>query len=398
MTDYAEAYREKHALVKYEPLEPTVPAPEHQVTAPNGSDGEPADDNSDAATSWCAVDLGPVLDGDAEDTAPTLLRRRDGKPLLYRGVIHSFHGEPEVAKGWVMLHACAQVLDDGGRVVYIDFEMSAERLVRARLVDTLGVDPEVVRRNLCYLRPSEPLSDAARADYDRVLEAGLDILIVDGLTEAYGAVGLDGDKNKDIAEFLKLVARPAVTAGAAVVLIDHVVKDRQTRGDWAIGGQHKRAGIDVAYHVKKVRQFGRGLHGESKLIIAKDRDGHVRGYGSKVAAVFHLDSGGDTAEAWLDPPATGDDADPDGDDFRPTWYMERLSVELERLQAAAEPDPDYTQTEGLVEGKAAPKRAAIRALVAEQYVEKVKDGRHVRYRSVRPYRQHDDRPDEGAPA
>jgi len=198
-----------------------------------------------------------------------------------------------------------------------------------------------VRRNFQYLRPNEPLTDDARSDYAEVLAFSPDLLVIDGQTEAYGVVGLDGDKNKDIAAFLALVARPAAAAGAAVVLIDHVVKNPQDRGDWALGGQHKRAGIDVAYHVVKGRQFGRGLHGERRLIIAKDRDGHVRGYGSKTGAIFHLDSDGDTATAWLDAPT---EADSDGDGFRPTWYMEKLSIELERLATADEEPPEREDT------------------------------------------------------
>ena len=69
----------------------------------------------------------------------------------------------------------------------------------------------------------------------------------------------------------------ATRTGAAVVLVDHVVKDTGTRGRWAIGGQQKMAGLTgAAYTVEVVEPLGRGIRGEVVLRVAKDRPGSVR--------------------------------------------------------------------------------------------------------------------------
>ena len=47
--------------------------------------------------------------------------------------------------------------------------------------------------------------------------------------------------------------RPIAAAGAAVVLIDHVAKDKEKRGRYAIGAQHKLAGVAVAYGIEVLR-------------------------------------------------------------------------------------------------------------------------------------------------
>jgi hypothetical protein len=71
--------------------------------------------------------------------------------------------------------------------------------------------------------------------------------------------------------------RLARRTGAAVVLIDHVTKNADSRGRFAIGAQAKMAGLDGAGYIVEVRQpLGRGMRGAVSMRIGKDRPGAVR--------------------------------------------------------------------------------------------------------------------------
>ena len=95
--------------------------------------------------------------------------------------------------------------------------------------------------------------------------------VIDGVTEALTIFGLDLNDNADSARWYQQLPRPIVRRGAAVLLIDHVTKDREGRGRFAIGAQHKLAGVDVAYGVEVVEPFGGGRDGLVKVTVAKDR-------------------------------------------------------------------------------------------------------------------------------
>lgn len=86
-----------------------------------------------------------------------------------------------------------------------------------------------------------------------------------------------------IAEWRKLLIKPALNVGAATLTTDHVVKNREARGSYAIGAQHKLAGLTGAqFLMERVQPFGRGLKGRSKLLVSKDRNGGLRQHGRPV--------------------------------------------------------------------------------------------------------------------
>lgn len=237
-------------------------------------------------TSWSPVDLAEAIAGE-DLPPPELLRRTDNVALLYRGKTHWFQGEPESCKTWIACAAVAQVLEAGGRVLWVDFE-DDERTVVARLKG-LGISGETILAGLVYIRPDEPLGDRheritpAELDLQELL-AGVpfDLAIIDGITEAMLTEGLNLMDNADIAGFMRRLPRRIADTGAAVVGLDHVVKDTGGRGRWAIGGQHKLAGLSgVAYRFDVVRPFARanGIDpgvGIVTVTVAKDRVGHVR--------------------------------------------------------------------------------------------------------------------------
>lgn len=313
-------------------------------------------------TTWEPLPLDDVLAGRELDQAPTLMPRTDGHCLIYTGAVHALSGEPGSGKTWIALHAAKHELEQGNRVTVVDFEDRASRVI-GRLLG-IGAKPDHIRGQFAYIRPHRPLDDTAKAQLTQAI-TGSTLVILDGVTEAMSLHGLDLSSNPDVATFYTLLPRWIADHGPAVILIDHVVKDTDKQGRWAIGGQHKLAGLDgVAYLVKTVEPFGRGKKGIARIIIAKDRAGFVEEHAlGRTAAEFHLDATNPyILYAALDAPA----AMPLGDDghLRPIVLMGRVATFLTLHPGATR----NAILEG-VHGKAHYVRQAIDCLIQEGYVE-----------------------------
>jgi len=237
-------------------------------------------------TSWAPIDLGAEP---TEDLAPTVGIRSDGAALFYPGRKHMIQSEPESGKGWLALSVSVQLVRAGLRVCYIDFEDHAAA-IRERL-RSLGLEDF---DRFTYIRPEEPLSDAGETDLRGALaESAPSFVTIDGVTEAMALHKLSPLDNEDVAAFFEGFPSRLAKDGAAVAKLDHVVKAREARGRYAIGAQHKLAGIDgAAYSLQTVQPFGRGLHGAARIEVVKDRLGYIRAAaaGGKVAGEFHLRS------------------------------------------------------------------------------------------------------------
>jgi hypothetical protein len=169
-------------------------------------------------------------------------------------------------------------------------------------------------------------------------------------------------------------------AGAAVNLIDHVVKDKDSRGRYAIGAQHKLAGVDVAYRLEVVHPFGRGREGLIKVAVTKDRPGFVRQYAAnrEWVALLRLSSEDGTVTATL----THAEGDQGALSFKPTKLMERISKLLE-----ADPGLGRNEIRSTVGGKQTYVDLARKLLVSEGFVRVERDGQAKRHYVVKPYRE-----------
>jgi hypothetical protein len=236
-------------------------------------------------SSWCPVDLTAALEG-RDLPAPELLSRTNGSHLLYRGRVHWFQGESESCKSWLAQIAAAQTLEAGERVLWVDFE-DDDRGVISRLL-ALGVAKEAIRDRFVYVRPEEPLRTrdgftAAKTDLDNLLGQQFALAVIDGVTEALTVEGLSLIDNADIAIWLRLLPkRIADRTGAAVVCIDHLAKNSEGQARYAIGAQHKLAGITgAAYRLEVRKRFRRTdgiaeVEGQIAITVTKDRPGWVR--------------------------------------------------------------------------------------------------------------------------
>lgn len=244
----------------------------------------------DEHTSWSPLNLEEALAGD-DLPPPEVLARTDGKALLYRGRTHAFIGESESCKTWGALLAAAERLQAGEMVLWVDYEDDARGAVTR--LRALGVAPDLIRAGLHYLNPEEPLqtktgkATAGNAELGRLLEAHpYTLCIIDGITEGMTTEGLDPLGTEDAAIFARRLAKRVASAPSspAVVSIDHVPKSTEQRGRYALGSQHKIAGLTGAAYVFEVKnRLSRAtlepVTGTVAVRVSKDRPGHVRALG-----------------------------------------------------------------------------------------------------------------------
>lgn len=364
----------------YETTPPLSVAP-----VPNEDSGDDSDQTPHEP--WQPVDLTPFIDGTYEPPQPTLGTLSDGTGLFYPGRTHSLAGPPESGKTWIALHAAAQQLSAGHDVEFLDFENSPQDIVSKLLM--FGVEPDTVRRHVCYVQPDRPITqEAADRLRDRVLTNRTALVVVDGVTNVMGIHGLNPNDNADVARFDMLIPRSLADLGPCVITIDHTAKNAMEGNRFAIGAQHKLGSITGAAYLvdlNRSQPFAPGRHGQATISISKDRPGSVRAKHPTKGGLFHLDSTGDTLQAWIDPPP---DPPAEGATFRPTVLMERVSTLLERVD-------DWLSGNAIVNettGKAKHVRTALNQLVEEGFVEtKPGSGQSIMHRSVRPFREAEDR-------
>ena len=322
------------------------------------------DDEDDLPRTWQPVDVEPVLNGTWKPAEATVGRRSDGAGLFYPGKCHTIASESEGGKTWLAGSACIDEMRDGNHVLYVDFEDDVGGLVSRLLV--MGASHDDIRRRFHYLRPLAPLGTGINLDdLNRVLDLGPTLGCIDGVTEALGLHGLDPNKNDEVARFGRMLPRRIANSGAASVSLDHVTKNGEARGRYAIGAVHKLNGLDgAAYVLENRRAFGIGIKGVSTIKIAKDRPGQLRKNGLPSSGGLHwygdlvVDSyDQDNAEVSVEPPVEH------SDDWRPVVLMERISKALELHGPLAQ-----RRIIAAVQGKTDSIRSALDFLILDGFV------------------------------
>ena len=356
-------------------------------------------------SSWTPVDMATCLT--TEPILPELGLREDGEPLLYRTKVHWVYGTYESGKTWLCLHLAAQVLQDGGTALYIDFEDDG-RGIGSRLLQ-LGVGQSVLNdpARFVYIRPDETLrTDAGREAFGQTLSRSFDIAVLDGVTESMALESLKDVVGGDVATWQAMLPKSiAKHTGAAVLCIDHVPKDQNNRV-MPTGSQHKMSGLDgAAFKVLRDQPFGKGNVGKAFVRVGKDRAGGVRALGVDydprdnthlVGDFVHDAADSFYITACVQVP-TADSHVKRSDPGRPTWCMERLSLYLEEGQLE---DSERSQTKVVkyawdnikgTSGKTISRntwRAALDTLCAEDHADLQPGSQNSNLcYSARPYRQ-----------
>jgi hypothetical protein len=347
---------------------------------------------SPTAGGWTPVNLSNVvdilIDGSLHRPVPTVGIRTDGTALFYPCKVSGVSGASGSGKSFTVLLACDQAIAKGEDVVWIDFESDPAETV-GRLLD-LGADPAAIRKHFHYIQPDMRLGEdgaAALVELVRATEAA--VVVIDSVGESLAMEGDSPNDDDDTARWFRRLPTMLARLGPAVIIIDHVTKaDDRDPGLWPIGSQRKRAAISGAQYMQRIRKpFSKGQPGTARIICAKDRAGTYR-QGEHVATLT-VTPGGPVLMELHPPAAATDDSGTPRAAFRPTYFMEQISRALE-----ASPEPlsqNAVLDPAVVKGKEGAKTAALRLLVAEEYVSQSNGPRNsLLHKSVQAYRQADD--------
>lgn len=347
-----------------------------------------ANNGNRAYSSLDVADVAGLLDSDLEGETPAFLTRADGQPLLYAGKMHVFQGEPSTGKTWLALLAVLEVLAIGGAAVYVDFEDTAKGILGRLLA--IGAEPAHVRERFVYVQPSGGFGAAEKMELGRILErVNPDLVVIDGVAEALARDGLSEDRASEVVGWIERLPRWISRTGAAVVMLDHLVKAREEQGRYARGSGAKLAAVDgAAYLVRLSSAFSKQRAGAMKVTIAKDRPGGVGAIG-ETAALAKIEPKGDGARVIVTLDVDTGETER-RTPFRPTGIMRALSDVLETstipLGASA--------LKTLVVGKPNMISKAIALLEAEGYVVPMRQGRTTVLHLEHPFRDGDPGPAE----
>lgn len=296
--------------------------------------------------------------------------------LLYHAKRHVISGPPESAKTLIAYRLLLEALRDGHPVAIVDLEMGAT--AARRLLHDLGATQDELAA-LYYTEPTEPPTPT---DLQAIIDHGTRFVMLDAAAGAYHASGLDDNARKDVEQFAAVWIRPLWQAGIATIVVDHVTKDKETRGKFTIGSERKLGQADVHLSCEALKTLSRGGTGIVKIHVHKDRPAYLP---RPVAALVDLASHPDThAVTWTLRQATQTEAETGV--FRPTALMQAVSRWLEKHPG----QHSLNEIESHVKGKDVYKRDALELLVDEGYAIERKGPRGARlFESIKPYRRDD---------
>src|SRR5262245_13208012 len=326
-----------------------------QSMSVNGDHPEPLED------SWTPRNLA-ALD-DVPPVQPTL----GGLSLCYPGKRHVFSGPQESAKTIAAYVIGLSVVRTGSPVVLIDLEMGPYD-TKTRLRE-LGASDEDLGSFL-YVEPDRP---ALQESVGRLVGLEPALVIVDAAAGAFQLESLDDNSRKDVEKWAGAWIAPFWRAGIAVIVLDHVTKNVETRGNYAIGSERKVGGVDVHLGFSVITPIKRGSHGRYQITTHKDRGGCLK---RGKLATFELVSDPDTHHfTWSFVPAQEIDEE---HPWRPTVKMEQVSKWLEKH---SDPVPMSHVEEG-VGGNRDACREAIELLIQEGFVDEKAGPRNARLLSI----------------
>lgn len=224
--------------------------------------------------------------------------RLDGESLFYAGQVSCVFGDPESGKTMLADACAAEALRTGRRVVIIDLDHNGPGSTTARLL-MLGA-------------PREALADVNRFRYVEPEDAGHlhavvgalgvwrpAVAVVDSVGELLPLLGLSSNQPDDFTVAHARVLKPLAKSGAAVIALDHLAKNSDSRAAGPTGTNAKRRAVGgVSLRVVAMQAFTPGKGGRALLTINKDRHGGLRAVcplpdkGEAMAGTFILDQTG----------------------------------------------------------------------------------------------------------
>ena len=331
------------------------------------SDGET---NGEPPSRWTRIVLAAFIGLPAE--VPTIAG------LFYAARRHLISGPGEALKTWLCLAATVAEIKASRGVIWADIDGMGPRDITARLL-ALGATEEEIEQYVYFTNPEGQLdAPELRELLAWAAQTRCRLFVADAFTGFLVQHDLDGNVGKDVERAWNRLD-PLLAAGIAVVLIDHVIKNPDNRNGQAIGSERKGTASYLHFDLKPLEKLARGGTGRSRVNVSRDRGAH---FPRPTAGELILHSNADTgAVTWtLKPPTT------DGDTFRPTIYMERVSRYIEQQIDAAKGD-----IEAGVAGGTDYIRLALDILIDEGFVSRTRAARGaLLHASLKPYREAED--------
>jgi len=281
------------------------------------------------------VDVKAMLNGTLpEPPKPVLLQRTDGHACFYAREVNWLFGDSEAGKTLVALAAVTEALLKRRRVLVVDLDHNGPQATVARLV-AFGAPLEILS-DLDYFRYIEP---ADAYELSQVIANATvwrpAVALVDSVGELLPALGLSSNSPDDFTLAHSRVLKPLAMTGAAVLAIDHLAKNTDSRNSGPTGTTAKRRAIGgISLRVHAIEAFTPGRGGKAVLTINKDRHGGLRrhcptGDREPLAGTFVLEDH-DGELSWRV-------AAPRHDDTVPVIGVDPLDLaELDRLDPPAE--------------------------------------------------------------
>jgi hypothetical protein len=225
-----------------------------------------------AATEEGEVNLQSLIEGSGSDVPPpAILRQAEGRSMLYQGTLNMVFGYGGHGKSFFSMLAVADCMMQEKHAAYLTYELPPKIIV-TRLMG-MGVPLDTIYKYLhVYVRhvgsPAKVL-DAHGGWKDE----GLRLVVVDSTNKAIIAHGL---RENDVSGFGRLnndMLMPFTEQETAVLLIDHVTQNKETR-DRPINSAEKFNAVQgVILKIEVVQEFSKTVSGFSKLELKKDNFG-----------------------------------------------------------------------------------------------------------------------------
>ena len=310
--------------------------------------------------------LTPLTEVNDLATLAAAFQRNDGATLLPEGKLSALHGMPSIGKSFVALEIVRAVAKRGGRVLWWDFEDTAETL-RGRC-DDLGFTDADGLGNVYFALASMAEDEAALKQAALFVTQGTVTGLV--IIDAVNSAGCPSD-GADVAPWFKSHIEP-FGKDTTVLMLDHIPKRSDDRAPGAIGSTHKRSVLTGVSLLVEGKAWTRSEAGRVTLRNHKDRHGVLpAGLGKVVAAIT-----GEYKDGTLTLDAIEPNVREDGGEI-----ADRI---IEALTAAGD---DGIRGKGImrkrVAGKAANVDAALLEMASEGVIEVAKDGAAMVYRLAR---------------
>lgn len=228
-------------------------------------------------------------------------RRSDGLPLLYRSATNVLLGDPESGKTLIATACACDEIWSRGSILWIDLDHNGAHATLNRF-RSFGIETDtLVNEQRFRLAIPDDSDDVLALVADATIWQPT-LVVIDSMGELLPMFGANSNDSDDFTRVNRQVMASFAQTGAAVLVIDHLAKNSQSREYGGTGTAAKKRAVDGGFlRVSLIRAFAPSKGGIASLSIVKDRHGFLRanaGSGREpVVSVFEMSAG--AATTWV---------------------------------------------------------------------------------------------------